>query len=61
MMTRGSSVSDLSGRSIGPYQIVRKIDRGGMAEVYLAFHTMPGAYRAIKIMPPLTATAGESG
>jgi hypothetical protein len=54
-------VSDLSGRSIGPYQIVRKIDRGGMAEVYLAFHTMPGAYRAIKIMPPLTATAGESG
>ena len=32
----GSAMTDMVGRSVGPYQIQREIGRGGMAVVYLA-------------------------
>ena len=32
----GPSSSDLSGRSLGDYHVIRRLGRGGMAEVYLA-------------------------
>jgi hypothetical protein len=48
-------VSDLIGRTIGPHQIIEKIGQGGMAEVYRAYHTLLGSYRAIKILLPWMA------
>jgi hypothetical protein len=48
-------LSDLIGRTIGPHQIIEKLGQGGMAEVYRAYHTLLGSYRAIKIMLPWMA------
>lgn len=43
--------SDLSGRRLGPYQIVEEIGRGGMAVVYKAYHPALERYVAIKVLP----------
>jgi serine/threonine-protein kinase len=43
------------GTTIGSYQVVDLIGRGGMAEVYRAFHPKLSMYRAIKVVLPLIA------
>lgn len=40
----------LTGRTIGPYKILEKIGRGGMAEVYRGFHPALERYVAIKLL-----------
>lgn len=45
-------MSDLSGTTIGTYQIVEQIGQGGMATVYKAFHAPTNRYVAVKVLPP---------
>jgi hypothetical protein len=45
-------MSDLSGTSIGPYQIEEQIGRGGMATVYKAYHPPTARHVAIKVLLP---------
>ena len=40
------------GRSIGNYEVIREIGRGGMGEVYLARDTKLDRDVAIKVVPP---------
>jgi serine/threonine protein kinase len=47
------------GTMIGPYRIVEKIGRGGMATVYKAHHAALARYVAIKVLPEFLA--GEPG
>ncbi len=42
--------SDLTGRTIGKYQIVSQLGRGGMAEVYKAYQTNLDRHVALKLM-----------
>jgi serine/threonine-protein kinase len=41
---------ELSGQSLGPYQVLERIGRGGMAEVYKAFHPVLQRHVAIKLL-----------
>jgi serine/threonine-protein kinase len=41
---------ELAGQSLGPYQVLEKIGRGGMAEVYKAFHPILQRHVAIKLL-----------
>jgi serine/threonine protein kinase/Flp pilus assembly protein TadD len=52
-------MSDLTGRSLGKYQLQERLGRGGMAEVYRAYH--PGLARqvAIKVLHPHLAEAPD--
>ncbi|MEZ5598916.1 MAG: SUMF1/EgtB/PvdO family nonheme iron enzyme [Pseudomonadales bacterium] len=43
-------MTDLIGQSIGHYQITERLGRGGMAEIYKAFHKELEIYRAIKFI-----------
>ena len=43
---------DRSGSSIGPYELIRLIGRGGMGEVYEATDTRLGRAIALKILRP---------
>src|SRR5437762_11891166 len=45
---------ELSGRTLGQYEIGRLLGEGGMAQVYLARQTSIGRTVAIKIMPSHT-------
>jgi tRNA A-37 threonylcarbamoyl transferase component Bud32 len=45
-------MADLVGQTIGQYQIVQRLGRGGMADVYKAFHTGLAMYRALKVIRP---------
>ncbi len=42
---------DLIGKTLGGYQIVEQIGKGGMATVYKAYHVNMDRHVAIKIMP----------
>ncbi len=44
-------MADLTGRELGPYHIVRRIGKGGMAEVYLAEQPAMQRQVAIKVLP----------
>ena len=44
-------MTELIGRTIGQYQIVGKIGKGGMADVYKAYQPGLDRYVAIKILP----------
>ena len=44
--------ADLSGRQIGPYQVIRRIGAGGMGVVYQARDTQLDRMVAIKVLPP---------
>jgi serine/threonine protein kinase len=46
-----SSMSDLIGRELGPYQIIEQIGAGGMATVYKAYHAAMDRYVAVKVLP----------
>lgn len=43
---------DLSGRLVGEFQLLRKLGRGGMAEVYLADQTTLNRNVAVKVLRP---------
>src|SRR5918993_492165 len=43
-------MSDLSGKTLGQYQIIRSIGQGGMAKIYLAYQTSIRREVAIKVM-----------
>ena len=43
-------MASLSGKTLGKYQIGERLGRGGMAEVYKAFHPRLERYAAIKIL-----------
>jgi len=43
---------DLTGRTLGDYQILRRLGRGGMADVYLAKQVSLNRNIALKILKP---------
>ncbi len=44
-------MADLSGMTLGPYRIIERIGRGGMATVYKAYHAAMDRDVAIKVLP----------
>lgn len=52
-------MAELTGEVIGPYQITERLGRGGMADVYKAFHTDLQIYRAIKFIRPEFVTSND--
>ena len=53
------STNSLIGRTIGKYKIVQHLGRGGMAEVYKAYHENLDRHVAIKLMHPFLADDKE--
>ncbi|MEI6777227.1 MAG: protein kinase [Chloroflexales bacterium] len=47
---------DLSGRTLGRYQVLERLGRGGMAEVYRAYQPSLDRYVAIKVIYPHLAS-----
>jgi serine/threonine protein kinase len=43
---------DLEGKTIGTYQVIEEVGRGGMAVVYRAYQPSLNRYVAIKVLPP---------
>ncbi len=50
---------DLSGRQLGKYELHNRIGRGGMAEVYKAYHASLDRYVAIKVLHPFLSEDPE--
>jgi serine/threonine protein kinase len=46
---------DLTGKTLGTYQIMEELGRGGMAVVYRAYQSSLNRYVAIKVLPPQLA------
>lgn len=42
---------DFTGATLGPYKLVERVGRGGMATVYKAYHEATERYVAIKVLP----------
>ena len=51
-MLTGDQSASLTGRQIGPYQVIDQIGQGGMGEVYLAQDGRLGRQIALKLLPP---------
>ena len=49
----------MNGRKLGKYEIIERIGRGGMAEVYRAYHSALDRYVAIKILHPFLSDDPE--
>ncbi len=45
-------MEDLTGKQLGPYQVIAPLGEGGMAAVYKAFQPGMDRYVALKILPP---------
>ena len=52
-------MSDLVGETIGAYRITERLGRGGMADVYKAFHTALEVHRAVKFIRPEFVTSDD--
>src|SRR5690349_1964683 len=52
-------LNDLIGRTIGRYQIVEHLGRGGMAEVFKAYQASLDRYVALKLMHTFLAEDSE--
>ncbi|MBV1907313.1 MAG: serine/threonine protein kinase [Pseudomonadales bacterium] len=52
-------MADLVGQTLGQYTITERLGRGGMADVYKAFHTELSIYRAIKVIRPEFVTSED--
>src|SRR5262245_23918384 len=52
-------VQSMTGRQIGPYQILSLLGAGGMGEVYLALDTRRGRNVAVKLLPVEFTTDAE--
>lgn len=52
-------MTDLTGQTLGKYQIVERLGRGGMADVYKAYQPGLDRYVAIKVMHPHLADQPE--
>ena len=57
----GDSKEDLRGRTLGRYEIVREIGRGGMGVVYEARDTELDRQVALKVLPSTAAPSGSTG
>jgi len=44
-------MEDLTGKQLGPYQIVSPLGEGGMAAVFKAYHPIMDRYVALKVLP----------
>ena len=52
-------MSDLTGRTLGKYQLQERLGRGGMAEVYKAHHPGLDRFVAVKVLHPHLAEAPD--
>jgi serine/threonine protein kinase/formylglycine-generating enzyme required for sulfatase activity len=52
-------MAPLDGKTLGPYRIIERIGRGGMATVYKAYHAAMNREVAIKILPEEYATEDD--
>ena len=55
----GSQIPDLSGRTIGEYEIVARVGVGGMGEVYEGRHPLIGKRVAVKVLLPSLSNEAE--
>jgi len=49
-------MQDLVGQTVGQYEVVEKLGRGGMANVYKAYHPGLAVHRALKVIRPDLST-----
>ncbi len=52
-------MTDLTGKSLGKYKIVSRIDKGAMGEVYKGYHTSLNRNVAIKVLLPHLSAAAD--
>jgi len=55
----GSRMADLVGKSLGKYQILESLGKGGMAQVYKAFHPSLDRFVAIKVLHANLASGAD--
>ncbi len=54
-----AALKDLEGKKIGRYQLVRHLETGGMAEIFLARHEGPGGFKKELVIKALQARYAE--